>query len=175
MVLANEEVKCWGTNYHRQIGYDSGGYPMSVTTVGDEYTGTECDNPFDVVPRGGSSTEQRCPMHAKSLWVGGGHNDHTCVILTTGETKCWGFNGNDQLGSRGDCNSACEMPKTVAWPAGFTAEQITMSRYDTMASSPDNKLAGMGKNEYGELGIDSSTRDATPQELPSWIPSWFSR
>jgi alpha-tubulin suppressor-like RCC1 family protein len=182
VVLSSGLMKCWGTNYRQQIGYSSGGYPMAVTTSTEPFVSGGCDSPIDILPRGGMATQQGCPLIVSKLWAGGGHNDHTCAITTSGETKCWGANDARQQGDRHDsCTGACANPATVSWPAGFTVDSLSMSRYDTLAVSSSFQVAGMGKNEWGELGISGcglgGCNDGThvrPAQMVSsnWLPSW---
>jgi alpha-tubulin suppressor-like RCC1 family protein len=72
-LLSTGGVKCWGYNNEGQLGY-------SNTTGLSE-------PPASTVNLGGTS--------AYAISVGG---NHTCALLITGKARCWGYNGNGELG-----------------------------------------------------------------------------
>ena len=77
-ILDNGEAKCWG--------YDNSGQ------LGDGGSNTNTNAP--------SSTAINLGTGRTAVAVAGG-NSHNCAILDNGEAKCWGYNGNGQLGDGG--------------------------------------------------------------------------
>lgn len=75
-------VKCWGYNLDGELG---------------DGTTTNRSNPVDVCASGSGAD---CPGGSAltgvvALAAGG---NHSCALTTTGGVKCWGFNGQGQLG-----------------------------------------------------------------------------
>ena len=82
-------VKCWGANYHAQLGQGSSTVLTirSPSALGD-------DLPFTSLGTG---------LTAKAITTYGGkvnisEQGHTCVILNNDRVKCWGGNSSGQLG-----------------------------------------------------------------------------
>merc|ERR1719343_673041 len=79
-IMDNDEVKCWGGNRYGQLGYgDTSNRGDASGEMGDSLAAIDLGT--------GRS--------AKALACG---SSHTCAILDNGEVKCWGMNGDDQLG-----------------------------------------------------------------------------
>lgn len=93
-LLASGRVRCWGYNFHGQLGdgsQDSSPVPVSVTQL-----------------RGATA-------------IGAGYN-FSCALLGSGRVKCWGANGFGQLGNGGIVPS--DVPLPVRRVAGATALQL---------------------------------------------------
>jgi alpha-tubulin suppressor-like RCC1 family protein len=95
---------------------------------------------------------------------------HTCVRLSSGQVRCWGYNGYGQLGD----NSVTTNYTPVVVDINTTnsvltgAVQLTSGIYHTCARISDGTVRCWGYNGYGELGNGTTTaaRIATPvQEL----------
>jgi alpha-tubulin suppressor-like RCC1 family protein len=70
-------VKCWGNNYSGQLGFENdGSNPMRIYS-----------NPVDV---------PGLTSGVSAIAVG---DSHTCAVTAAGGVKCWGANGNHQLGA----------------------------------------------------------------------------
>jgi len=85
-LLDNGQVKCWGHNNFGQLGLGH------LQTVGDSH-----DQMGDALP----SVDLGSGRTATFLAAGHHHN---CARLDNGELKCWGYNGQGQLGL-GDMNN----------------------------------------------------------------------
>lgn len=85
-------IKCWGDSIYGQLG-DGG----AATTVSDPTPA-----PQNVVLGSG----------VRSYRIGGGIN-HMCAVVGTDLAKCWGHNGNGQLGNGTTTNSA--VPVSVSF------------------------------------------------------------
>jgi alpha-tubulin suppressor-like RCC1 family protein len=75
-VFDNGQVACWGRGTEGQLGYNS------TQSVGDN----EAVASYGYVNVGGNVSR---------ITVGG---NHTCVLLDTGNVRCWGLNNRGQLG-----------------------------------------------------------------------------
>ncbi len=87
-LLANAKIKCWGSNAVGQLG------------LGD--TNSRGDNPNEM---GAALSEALLGSAAKVKALSAGGEDpnspyasYTCVLLVGGSVKCWGANGQGQLG-----------------------------------------------------------------------------
>jgi alpha-tubulin suppressor-like RCC1 family protein len=79
-VRADRTVVCWGGAGSGKIGYGTGD-----DNVGDDETPAE-QGPVAV---GGQVAK---------ISSGGGRRNHSCVLLDSGDVRCWGENGRAQLG-----------------------------------------------------------------------------
>src|SRR3546814_306971 len=80
VLLDGGEVKCWGRNNYGQLG------------LGDkDQRGDGPDEMGTNLPTVDLGTDHTAIVIA----AGSGH---TCALLDGGEVKCWGYNGNGQLG-----------------------------------------------------------------------------
>lgn len=133
-LLSTGAAKCWGWNDFRALG---------SSTSGDKYT------PQDVV---GISSG------AISIAAGG---SHTCVLLSTGAAKCWGYNSSGQLG-----NGTTTQSDTPVDVSGLSSA-VTISTGGTSTcaflSSGVAKCWGNGGN--GRLGNGTSANQLTPGNI----------
>lgn len=127
-VTTSGGAKCWGRNSNLQLGDSSaidrltpvnvvgltsgvssisaGNYhTCAVTTAG----GAKCwGNNFNNELGDNSGTNRSTPVTVVGLTSGvaslsAGHN-HTCVAMTSGAGKCWGYNASGQLGDNSTTN-----------------------------------------------------------------------
>ena len=92
---------------------------------------------------------------------------HSCAILDDGSLKCWGHNGNGQLGIGSYTEQST--PQLVSLGAGRTAVEVSAGDLHTCAVLDDGSLKCWGSNNNGQLGDGSSTNSNTPVavSLPS--------
>ena len=171
-------AKCWGYNAYRQLGSDAAtsfsAYPIEVTGlasgVASVYAGNyhscavlddktvKCwgDNvlgeavPGDESPRIYSPTTVVGVANAESLALG---QYFSCALISGGSVKCWGWNGDGQLGTG--------VPSGVSGVVdvgGFTHPVVSIAAGSThlCALLDDGYVQCVGDNEYGQAGDDSS-------------------
>ncbi len=131
-LLTSGAVKCWGQNNHGQLG-------------------------------DGSKTQSPVPVDVKALVTGvtaissGDH--HACAVLTSGALKCWGQNGQGQLGNGKKIDSLTPVDVT-----GLTADiaAVSAGSAHTCALVKSGGVKCWGNNFYGQLGNGSKTDSPVP-------------
>ncbi|MDA8838039.1 hypothetical protein N9N26_02120, partial [Candidatus Poseidoniales archaeon] len=134
-ILDDGSLKCWGQGTSGQLGIGS----------------TIAQNTPQLVNLGTGRT-------AVSVDLG---NSNTCVILDDGTLKCWGQGNGGQLGIGSNVNQIT--PQTVDLGTGRTAVSVSAGSSHTCAVLDDGSLKCWGYNNYGQLGIGSTTNQNTPQ------------
>lgn len=128
-------MKCWGRNWHGELGDGTTNYAVE---------------PVDVV---GLSSG------VKAISAGG---FHTCALLDTGGVKCWGANWHGQLGN--DTKDESHVPVDVV-NLGSPAVFIATGKYHTCAIIDAGFTKCWGYNMYGQLGINSYEDKAVPNKV----------
>jgi alpha-tubulin suppressor-like RCC1 family protein len=144
-VLDTGNVRCWGLNNRGQLGYGSS---ATDPKIGDN------EAPYSVgdVNLGGALV---------SDVVAGA--EHTCVLLRTGNVRCWGRNSEGQLGyGRNDNIGDNEIPLAIDLNFnGATVRQLAAGAYHTCALLTNGAVRCWGNNAYGQLGIDALYTNST--------------
>jgi alpha-tubulin suppressor-like RCC1 family protein len=96
-----------------------------------------------------------------SLAVGG---SHTCVLDNAGAAYCWGSNGFGQLGTGGPPGSTNRdtVMRAVSMPSGVAFRSIYAGEYHTCALSTTGVAYCWGRNDYGQLGDETTTNATKP-------------
>ena len=121
-------VKCWGYNGYGQVG---------------DGTTTDTSSPVDVVGLG---------IGVTAVAAGDGH---TCVLTVGGGVKCWGLNGNGQLGDGTTTNKSAPVD-VIDLNNGIAA--VTTGYRHTCALAVGGGVKCWGLNSSGQLG-DGATGD----------------
>lgn len=136
VITAERRVRCWGANYGGQLG--NGGIP-------------------DTAPPG--PVQGLGEVNALAVGVG---NEHACALLDGGVVKCWGSNGNGQLGD-GSTQRRDSAVDVVGLGTGVKA--IGVGYFHTCAITAGNGMKCWGINENGQLGDGSTTQRLTPVDV----------
>jgi alpha-tubulin suppressor-like RCC1 family protein len=160
VILDNDMIKCWGSNYYGQLG------------IGDtDYRGDnalEMGNSLPAVDLGTNHT-------AKAVAAGA---YYTCAILDDNTVKCWGDGGSGRLGygdtsSRGDnANEMGDNLATVDLGTDRTAKVITASNEHVCVILDNNTVKCWGWGYSGILGYgDTSNRGDNANEMGNNLPT----
>jgi alpha-tubulin suppressor-like RCC1 family protein len=159
-ILDDKSLKCWGNNYYGELG------------LGDRNH------------RGDASGEMGDDLPAVDLGTGrsataiSAGDIHTCAILDDKSVKCWGYNGQGQLGlgdTRKRGNDSGEMGENlpaVDLGTGRSAMAISAGGYHTCAILDDKSVKCWGSNNEGQLGLgDTSKRGNDSGEMGENLPA----
>ena len=180
-LLITGTVKCWGDDSYGQLGNGAGGASprpvdvsnlsgVSAITSGFQHTcallrsgGVKCwgrngDGQLgNNTSTTGATTE---PVDVSGLSSGvtaiGAAHFHTCAVLRTGEAKCWGRNGNGQLGNGSKAQALIPVAVTgLSAPAIATAGGEDFNCI-LLASG---RVQCAGRAYEGQLGFGGTSTD----------------
>ncbi len=149
MIRDDGTVWCWGANEFTQLG-------NSVDMSNSETAPVQVD---------------AFPNFQRPVRITAGRA-HTCALLANGSVSCWGDDSFSQLGDGG--SSQLVGPITVDLGSGKTAVTIAAGGYETCALLNDSSVKCWGKNNYGQVG--NNTSGLAPVSAPATvtgIPSNF--
>jgi alpha-tubulin suppressor-like RCC1 family protein len=187
VVTTGGGVKCWGDNSKGGLGdgtttasgipVDVAGLASGVTAIasGDRYScaltssgGVRCwgYNQFGQLGDG-TTTDRATPVDVTGLPSGVSaidtRGEHTCALMTAGGVKCWGANGNGQLGD-GTTDSSGVPVDVAGLTSGVSA--IAVGGEHTCAITSGGGLKCWGWNARGQVGIGTTTDSKTPVDVP---------
>ena len=137
-------VSCWGRNNSGQLG-------DSTTVDKSTPTPTVVPAPFiGLTPITGVAT----------LTTG---DSHTCALKTDGTVRCWGANGNGQLGD--GTTTQRTTPVVVTGLAGAAA--VSAGTDHSCALQTDSTVRCWGANGGGQLGDGTTVNKSSPVAVPS--------
>lgn len=184
-VLSTGRVKCWGKQYFGNMAGAGGSsanlLPATVPGIttathivsGDEHTCVRLSSGsmtcFGLGDNGerGDGVESTLPLGQSSgpalslvsdIAIG---DDHTCARLATRAMKCWGDNGEGQLGNgEGGANQSESTPVDVS--GSLQATQMSAAANHTCARILNGTIRCWGRNANGQLGNGTTTLADTP-------------
>ncbi|HRI67685.1 MAG TPA: hypothetical protein PK156_25750 [Polyangium sp.] len=137
-------VRCWGMGNFGQLG--SGNFNNFGNSMPLNFTDVNTGGPVVQVAAGGN---------------------HTCVILATGDVKCWGANSYGQLGNgQGNNGSVSTPPTSVVDLGGTSSMQNTTGAEHTCALLDSGNAWCWGRGTYGQLGYGNKN-DIGYSNLPT--------
>jgi alpha-tubulin suppressor-like RCC1 family protein len=140
-LLTTGVVKCWGDNTLGQLG------------LGD--TEDRGDQPGEM-----GAALPAVDLDGTAIAISAG-SAHTCALLSSGAVKCWGANGNGNLGlgdrfNRGD--EPGEMGENLpAADLGEVATAVSAGENHTCALLASGAVKCWGRNWAGQLGLGDNT------------------
>lgn len=134
-VISGGAVKCWGRNLTGQLG-----------------NGTRTDSvvPVDVVGLGGGAMTVSAGIY------------HTCALGNDGGVKCWGSNGQGQLGNGSTMDS--DLPVDVL-NLTSTVVQVTIGSMHTCVLTSLGGVKCWGQNVRGQLGNGTMMDSDVPVDV----------
>ncbi len=179
-LLAGGTVKCWGDNYYGQLGDGSENdrpAPVQVSgltgavaiSAGNSHTcallagGTiECWGANEYGELGDGEIADLLEATPEPHQVVGIENavavsaggQFSCAVLETGAVKCWGYDGEGQLG---DGKSSVENPFPVSVLNVSGATAVAAGAYHACALIGDGSVRCWGSDGYGDLGNEPTS------------------
>ena len=143
---ADSTIYTWGRNEYGQLG--------------NGVTATNSPVPVAVKTAG-------TPMKGKTIVQISAKVWYALALASDGTVYSWGFNSWGQLGNgtTGTANNASSpvAVKTAGTPMeGKTIVQVAAGATHSLALATDGTIYAWGKNEYGQLGNDSTTNSPVP-------------
>jgi cysteine-rich repeat protein len=143
-LLQGGYVRCWGANDTGQLGlghtlFEGDKFPYQLTDASG--------NPAGPIDLGGSATAIAA------------RQDVTCALLTDGSVRCWGFNGNGELGLGHTNALPISTPRMLgALDLGGKATAISLGTNFACAVLEDGTVRCWGANDTGQLGLGDLTK-----------------
>ena len=143
VILDDSSIQCWGDNDYGQIG---------------DGTNDDRNQPTTVILSG-----QNGPMQ-----ISAGHRS-TCALFDDGKLQCWGSNQYGQLGIGSTVDSAS--PQALTSINHLQAYDITVGETNACALFHDGAPRCWGENNYGQLGIGSTSTQYQPEIVSGYSTS----
>ncbi len=133
-IVVDGVAKCWGYNSTGQVGVNSTGTITTPTSVLNSSAVTMTGVQYVIAGR-----------------------DNTCALVN-GSIRCWGYNGDSQLGDGTTTNRLVATQTT-----GLTTGLLTavVGAYHSCAVV-NGGVQCWGRNDYGQLGNGTTTNSTTP-------------
>ena len=173
-------IKCWGSNEYGQLGDGTttnrttpvGVYAGYAISAGGHHTcaimihSVKCWGDNESGQLGdGTTTNSTTPVDVSGLSsdvsaISAGYF-HTCALINTGGVKCWGYNGNGQLGD-GTTNNRTTPAYVFGLVSGISA--ISAGGH-TCAHTDSDGGKCWGGNSSGQLGDGTTIDRTTPVDV----------
>jgi len=115
----------------------------------------------------GPAMSQLMPVNVQGLTSGvasiSAGSYHTCAVTTAGGAKCWGSDTYGQLGNDSDLENKLTPVDVDGLTSGVLS--ISTNTYHTCAVTISGGAKCWGRNDYGQLGNDSTTNQPRPVDV----------
>ena len=183
-VTTSGGVKCWGRNFEGQLGDGSktdSSTPIDVSGLGSGISdlnaghfhncaltdggGVKCWGWNDKGQLGdGTTTDRTTPVDVDGLSSGiadvRAGDSHSCALTTAGNMKCWGDNGDGQLGNDTTTNSTTPTDVLMGVDSLASIKTVGAGGSHTCATTKAGGVQCWGGNLRGQLG-DGTTISRT--------------
>jgi len=190
-LLVSGSVKCWGYNYHGQLGLGYTSESVSSPTLVPGLTDVASlvasfNNACALLVSGsvkcwganssgqlGLGYTSRDPVSSPTLvpgltdvasLVAGWY--HTCSVLVSGSVKCWGYNLDGGL-ILGDTSVYVSSPTIV--PGLTEVASLVAGGQNTCAVMVSGSVNCWGRNNEGQLGLGTNVAVLSPIVVPSVV------
>ena len=144
-ILDNNDLVCWGSNLHNQLGIDRDSNNRNIGDASGEM---------------GSSlvATHLVSRDAADIRLG---VDSTCVIRKSGELSCWGDNAHGELGLEhvqgkgGASTQSADIRVNLG--RNYKARMVQIGISHACALLDNDQLKCWGQNNYGQLGQEDTT------------------
>ncbi|HWN68558.1 MAG TPA: alpha-L-fucosidase, partial [Haliangium sp.] len=134
-------VRCWGINSSGELGIGT----FSSNNIGDTVSDT--------------ITNVRLGGPARKIATG---DSHTCALMQNGFMRCWGFDGNHQIGNTGSPLSINDPGALGDIPTSDEVAEIGLGRQHTCALLVDGQATCWGLGSEGQLGRGDTLSHSQP-------------
>ena len=135
---------------------------------------SSADAASDAADGGDASDAGSAALQPSAIAMGVGH---TCTLLANGRVKCWGLNGDGQLGlgdgaSRGDGpNEMGDALPFVDLGTARTAKALSLGYFHSCVLLDNDRVKCWGKNNAGQLGLgDTTGRGGAANQMGDSLP-----
>jgi alpha-tubulin suppressor-like RCC1 family protein len=131
-LMETGQAKCWGDNTYGQLGDGNTASLVAAAFVANLQGAVEIATSFD--------------------------DNYSCALISDGTARCWGYNGNGNLGD-GSLTSR-NLPVAVSALSGAT--HLSTGRLHTCALISDGTARCWGFNSNGQLGDGTTVQKTVP-------------
>ncbi|MCX6874714.1 MAG: cadherin-like beta sandwich domain-containing protein [Verrucomicrobia bacterium] len=119
----------------------------------------------------GSATDSSVPVAVTSSGILSGKTvaniaagySHSLAVCSDGTVAAWGYNGYGQLGTGNTSTSSVPVAATASGIlSSKTVTNIAAGYYHSLAPCSDGTVAAWGRNNYGQLGNNSTSTSSVP-------------
>ena len=128
-------------------------YYFVVTAVNGNGESVESAQVLATPGSGGSGVSAGARMAAGGL--------HNCAVLPSGAVRCWGYNGEGQLGNGSTTSSSTPVPVSGI----STATAVAAGFRSSCALLSSGAVQCWGSNLFGQLGNGTTTNSTTPVQV----------